>query len=109
MRSISTRKHDVEISQDGHHWKSSILKISGKGWSRQIEIAFLKMDADKSWRLPLDMGSRSWKLCKGLLIFDDLGTYVILVHLGKQYLGIFEILNDYGTSWKINILESLRS
>ena len=30
----------------------------------------------------------------------------ILVHHGKSIFGIFEILKHYGTSWKINILES---
>ena len=29
--------------------------------------------------------------------------------LENQYLGILEILNSYGTSWKINILECLKS
>ena len=29
-----------------------------------------------------------------------------MVHLGKSFFGIFEIMNNYGTSWKINILES---
>ena len=29
-----------------------------------------------------------------------------MVHLGKSILGIVEILNNYGTSWKINILDN---
>ena len=29
--------------------------------------------------------------------------------LENQHLGIFEILNNYGAAWKINILESLKS
>ena len=29
-----------------------------------------------------------------------------MVHLGKTVFGLFEILTNYGTSWKINILES---
>ena len=44
---------------------------------------------------------RSW------IIIIHLG---ILVHLGRSFFAIFEILNNYGTSWKINTsnLESLK-
>ena len=42
----------------------------------------------------------------GILLHIGISMFGILVHLGKSFCGIFEILHNYGTSWKINILES---
>ena len=38
--------------------------------------------------------------------WQSLRSRIIMQHLGKSLLGIFEISNNYGTSWKINLLES---
>ena len=43
---------------------------------------------------------------RGILVFLGRSLFEILVHLGKSILGIFEILNNCGTSWQTNILES---
>ena len=41
---------------------------------------------------------------------DAYGPFsVILIHLGKSILAIFETFKNYGASWKINDFESLRS
>ena len=42
----------------------------------------------------------------GIFVHFGISSFGVLVDLGKSNFEIFEILNNYCTSWKINILES---
>ena len=62
---------------------------------------------DESWNLSTLRKMIFWNLnTSQKMKFGNLWDLEILLHLGKSFLGIFEILNNYGTSWKFNILES---
>ena len=67
------------------------------GWSWNLSKSCYILQNHRSWILE---SLKSW------IILEHLG---ILIFLGRSSLGIFEILNNYGTPWKINILESSSS